>query len=75
MKRRNFVQIAAGASLGAGFVPLFAVKGETGDRFQPFYTNPQIRRFGDCRDWFFEKRFGMFVHWGLYAIPGWHEQH
>ncbi|MFO7922222.1 MAG: alpha-L-fucosidase, partial [Bacteroidales bacterium] len=63
------------ASLGAGFVPLFAVKGETGDRFQPFYTNPQIRRFGDCRDWFFEKRFGMFVHWGLYAIPGWHEQH
>lgn len=32
-------------------------------------------RFGDGRDWFFEKRFGMFVHWGIYAIPGWHEQH
>ncbi|MHC4251633.1 MAG: alpha-L-fucosidase [Planctomycetota bacterium] len=32
-------------------------------------------RFGDGRDWFFEKRFGMFVHWGLYAIPAWHEQH
>ncbi len=32
------------------------------------------RRFGDGRDWFFEKRFGMFVHWGIYAIPGWHEQ-
>ena len=31
--------------------------------------------FGDGRDWFFEKRFGMFVHWGIYAIPGWHEQH
>ena len=31
--------------------------------------------FGDGRDWFFKKRFGMFVHWGLYAIPGWHEQH
>ena len=31
-------------------------------------------RFGDGRDWFFEKRFGMFVHWGLYAIPAWHEQ-
>jgi alpha-L-fucosidase len=34
-----------------------------------------IKRFGDGRDWFFENRFGMFVHWGLYSIPGWHEQH
>ena len=33
-----------------------------------------MRRFGDARDWFFEKRFGMFVHWGVYAIPAWHEQ-
>ena len=33
-----------------------------------------IKRFGDGRDWFFEKRFGLFVHWGLYAIPAWHEQ-
>ena len=31
-------------------------------------------RFGDGRDWFFEKRFGLFVHWGIYAIPAWHEQ-
>jgi len=34
-----------------------------------------IPRFGDGRDWFFDRRYGMFVHWGLYAIPGWHEQH
>jgi len=33
-----------------------------------------IPRFGDGRDWFFQKRFGLFVHWGLYAIPAWHEQ-
>lgn len=33
-----------------------------------------INRFGDGRDWFFEKLFGMFVHWGLYAVPAWHEQ-
>ena len=33
------------------------------------------KHFGDARDWFFEKRFGLFVHWGLYAIPAWHEQH
>ena len=31
-------------------------------------------RFGDGRDWWFQRRFGMFVHWGLYAINGWHEQ-
>ncbi|MCF7853303.1 MAG: alpha-L-fucosidase [Candidatus Pacebacteria bacterium] len=31
-------------------------------------------RFNDDRDWFFQKRFGMFVHWGLYAIHGLHEQ-
>ncbi len=33
-----------------------------------------MTRFGDGRDWFFERRFGLFIHWGLYAIPGWHEQ-
>lgn len=33
-----------------------------------------IERFHDQRDWFFEKRLGLFVHWGLYAIHGWHEQ-
>lgn len=33
-----------------------------------------VTRFGDGRDWFFEKRFGLFIHWGLYAIPAWHEQ-
>jgi alpha-L-fucosidase len=26
-------------------------------------------------NWFPQRRFGMFIHWGLYAIPGWHEQH
>jgi alpha-L-fucosidase len=31
-------------------------------------------RFGDGRDWWFHKRFGMFVHWGIYAIHGFHEQ-
>ncbi|MDO9541204.1 MAG: alpha-L-fucosidase [Kiritimatiellia bacterium] len=31
-------------------------------------------QFNDTRDWFFRARFGMFVHWGIYAINGWHEQ-
>ena len=33
-----------------------------------------ISRFGDARDWFFQRRFGLFIHWGLYSIGGWHEQ-
>ena len=38
-------------------------------------TGKGVHRFGDARDWFLDKRFGMFVHFGVYAIPGWHEQH
>ena len=30
--------------------------------------------FNDERDWFFTARFGLFIHWGLYALNGWHEQ-
>ena len=28
----------------------------------------------DGRSWFQQARFGLFIHWGLYAIPAWHEQ-
>ncbi len=30
--------------------------------------------FNDERDWFFKKRLGMFVHWGIYSVGGFHEQ-
>lgn len=33
-----------------------------------------MQRFHDGRDWFFERRLGLFLHWGLYAIHGLHEQ-
>ncbi len=33
-----------------------------------------MQRFHDERDRFFERRYGLFVHWGLYAINGYHEQ-
>ena len=33
-----------------------------------------MTRFNDGRDWFHEKRFGLFIHWGLYSQNGWHEQ-
>lgn len=33
-----------------------------------------IPKFNDARDVFFERKLGMFIHWGLYCIPAWHEQ-
>ncbi len=33
-----------------------------------------MKRFGDARDWFFGERLGLFVHWGIYALNGRHEQ-
>ena len=33
-----------------------------------------MKRFGDGRDWFFKKRLGMFIHWGIYSLTEWHEQ-
>jgi len=42
---------------------------------KPGIASMPDKRFGDGRDWFYEKRFGMFIHWGIYSIPAWHEQH
>lgn len=33
-----------------------------------------MKRFNDKRDWFFDKRFGLFIHWGIYSLGGKHEQ-
>lgn len=78
MKRRAF--LASGAAVGAavggaglggwlGAAPAPAASPES------VSARPgRVPRFGDGRDWFFEARFGLFVHWGLYAIHGFHEQ-
>lgn len=33
-----------------------------------------MQRFGDRRDWFFEKHYGLFLHWGIYSVHGYQEQ-
>lgn len=73
MKRREMIRTAA---LGAA-IPLLS-SGPGPDMVKGFAAIPQAAsqlKFGDGRDWFFEKKFGMFVHWGIYSIPAWHEQH
>jgi len=78
MKRRDLLKTAAAFAA----TPLFSSWAGTINLSEQTNTYPNsgnnsagIKRFGDGRDWFFENRYGMFVHWGLYSIPGWHEQH
>ena len=75
MNRRSFIMTGAGALAASGLAPLAVQAAKAKTEPKTAATFKPIKRFGDGRDWFFEKRFGMFVHWGLYAIPGWHEQH
>ncbi len=77
MHRREFIHLVTGAAITAGLTPFSASTALAADKTNASgpATPKRIKRFGDGRDWFFEKRFGMFVHWGLYAIPAWHEQH
>jgi alpha-L-fucosidase len=77
MKRRDLIKSTAALSM-ASFLPKWAdaqTKFEFKLKDSESTKNSAIPRFGDGRDWFFERRYGMFVHWGLYSIPGWHEQH
>ena len=67
---------AASVTLLAGLNPVVGRAAAIPEKAPASPPGPRrIKRFADGRDWFFEKRFGLFVHWGLYAIPGWHEQH
>jgi alpha-L-fucosidase len=75
-ERREFLRWLAGAAGATALSPIgriFAAQGGTAKNPSTESTQ-RSRRFGDGRDWFFEKRFGLFLHWGIYAIPAWHEQ-
>jgi alpha-L-fucosidase len=75
MNRRDFIR-ASGAAAAAALsaVPGAAPAGAADPPAKAPAAPKPAPRFGDGRDWWFQKRFGMFVHWGLYAIHGWHEQ-
>ena len=74
MNRRTFLQ-AAGALPAVSWlsgIPLASTAAAPAGGTAP--APVLAPRFGDGRDWWFQRRFGMFVHWGLYSINGWHEQ-
>ena len=70
MKRRNFMNVAALTGMGT----LAGHFSRAGGIF-PGITAGKRDRSSGTAGWFTEKRFGMFVHWGLYAIPAVHEQY
>ncbi len=77
--RRNFLKLGTATLAAAATLPavprLLAADTPAAKKNTPLPDAPKIApRFGDARDWWFQKRFGMFIHWGLYAIHGWHEQ-
>jgi alpha-L-fucosidase len=78
MNRRRFLQtgpmLLAGAAATTAARALPAAGAPQPVRVPPRGGDDRAPRFGDGRDWWFQKRFGMFVHWGLYAINGFHEQ-
>ena len=77
MRRREFlISGAAAAAAAAADSVAGQSRSATGPQAQAAAAGPLTLapRFGDARDWWFQKRFGMFVHWGLYAINGFHEQ-
>ncbi len=85
MNRRAFLSTTGALAAASPFAPaLFAATAaapagtpkSSGAPKTPAPPQPPklAPRFGDGRDWWFQKRFGLFVHWGLYAIEAWHEQ-
>ena len=75
MKRRDVFKTAAALAVTPFIAPWAEAINLSSQINIPEKKSDEIKRFGDGRDWFFENRYGMFVHWGLYSIPGWHEQH
>ncbi len=77
MQRRDFLQTTTSlvaASAWAGACPSVA-SAAAGEGAPSVPAAPRLApRFGDARDWWFDRRFGLFIHWGLYSIRGWHEQ-
>ena len=48
---------------------LFIVSGQTSAQLNHSFANETKAQRDDRMHWWREARFGMFIHWGLYAVP------
>lgn len=70
MNRRQFIGAGIIGGITTGLYISGQEKSSNSSTLKPQTIVKLAPRFGDGRDWWFEKRLGMFVHWGLYAIEG-----
>ena len=73
MKRRELIKTAATLAATPLFFPGSLSAFQSSPNVGP--NTEKLKRFGDERDWFFDKRYGLFIQFGLYSLLGWHEQH
>ena len=72
MKNKNIKPLACSGLLSIGlalalFSPEIVGAAETKTELQPLSETPEQR--AQRMKWFGEARFGLFIHWGLYAVP------
>lgn len=72
MERRNFLTMAAAAGVGSFLLPGCIGKSQT---HIPAFLKEYSDLFNDnprkaAIEWFRNARYGMFIHYGLYSIPG-----
>ena len=68
MHRRDFMRTSAHLALSAGFIRQSSLLRHEPDQLMRPWTDEVVTASADRMQWWREARFGMFVHWGLYAI-------
>ena len=61
--------------LGAGLLSAAVVPAEdaTTGKAGPYQANPQSLRKHKVPQWYEDAKFGIFIHWGVFAVPAYHE--
>jgi alpha-L-fucosidase len=62
---KRWTAMAAGLAMAAGVGTAGAAEAK---RYEPKWESLDARA---TPEWFLDAKFGIFIHWGLYAVPGW----
>jgi alpha-L-fucosidase len=77
MKRKGLVCATfrvAILALGIGLLSAVAVPAtQAGGASSPYEANTESLRKHKLPKWYEDAKFGIFVHWGVFAVPAYHE--
>ena len=60
--------------LGAGLLSAVAAQGaQPAETTGPYQANAQSLRRHKVPEWYEDAKFGIFIHWGVFAVPAYHE--